>query len=39
MLDKSEKKDKTKKEKLNLKGKTVETLIADNNQAQQESDE
>ena len=39
VLDNSEKKDKIKKERLDLKGKTVETIIADNNQAQQESDE
>ena len=39
ILDKSEKKDQAKKERLDLKGKTVETVIADNKQAQQENDE
>ena len=38
-LDRQEKKDKIKKQKLDLKGKSVETIIADNNQAQQETDE
>jgi len=39
ILDKSEKKDKAKQQNLDLKGKTVETIIADNQQAQQENDE
>ncbi len=39
LLDKSEKKDKAKKQKLDLKGKTVETIIEDNKQVQQETDE